>query len=256
MMNEKNILLHAVQEAGKAIVSLQSSGFSVTRKVNNDLLTQADLLANDILKHHLQKAFPAYGWLSEENVDDASRLTCERVWIVDPIDGTKEYAQGVSEYAISVALVEDGSPILSCVFNPAVDELFYAVKSEGAWLQNKKIFCNKSTADKLVLLASRSEYARGEWTRFQSDYEIKQVGSIAYKLALVAAGQAHATFSLGPKNEWDIAAGVLLVTEAGGLVTDQKGNIFRFNQENVTVNGIVANSSDVDEQIFKIIRDI
>jgi myo-inositol-1(or 4)-monophosphatase len=253
MSNEVAVLLQAVREAGSAIATLQSEGFSVTRKANNDLLTQADLLANDILKDKLTKAFPDDGWLSEESVDDPKRLQYKRVWVVDPIDGTKEYAHGIPEYAISVALVENGLPILACVYNPATAEFFHAVKGAGAWLGDERIRCDDRPTNVLTLLASRSEYERGEWERFEKVSSVKVIGSIAYKLALVAAGKAHATFSLGPKSEWDIAAGVLLVTEAGGVVTDQSHSPFVFNQENVRVKGIVASAANSHAQVFEMI---
>lgn len=256
MSNETAVLLQAVQEAGKSIIDLQQSGFSVTRKANNELLTQADTLANDILKKQLTAHFPEYGWLSEESVDDPARLTCERVWVVDPIDGTKEYAQGIPEYAISVALVEKGAPILSCVFNPATNELFHAIKDEGAWLNDSRIGCQQIPSGKLLLLASRSEYERGEWDRFMKAHQVKVIGSIAYKLALIAAGSAHATFSLGPKNAWDIAAGVLLVKEAGGIVTDNQRRTFTFNQPKVLVDGIVASAAHINEQLFQMIAHV
>lgn len=254
MNKETSVLLEAVREAGEAILALQQSGFTVSRKVNDDLLTQADLLANDILKKRLLGAFPEDGWLSEESVDDVARLICPRVWVVDPIDGTKEYARGIPEYAISVALVEDGRPILACVYNPETNELFHAEKDQGAWLNGEKIVCSALPADQLLLLASRSECDRGEWSKFQAQHQVKIVGSIAYKLALVAAGKAHATFSLGPKHEWDIAAGVLLVLEAGGVVTDQLKNEFVFNQEKVKVRGIVATSAISNAQVFAMIE--
>ncbi|TAK76378.1 MAG: 3'(2'),5'-bisphosphate nucleotidase CysQ [Gammaproteobacteria bacterium] len=248
---ELNSLLQSVQEAGKAILSLQKTGFDVMEKANNDIVTQADLLANDILKTQLTKAFPDYGWLSEESVDDPERLACHRVWIVDPIDGTKEYAQGRAEYAISVALVEDGIPIIAAVFNPATDELFHAMRGKGAWLGKKKLACNRTVSSEgLLLLASRSEYERGEWDPYQQNHAVKQVGSIAYKLALVAAGEAHATFSLGPKNEWDIAGGTLLVLEAGGVVTDRRKHALMFNRKEVVVDGVVAMANHVSIELY------
>lgn len=252
MEHEKNILLSAMREAGEAILALQSKGFTVTTKFNNELLTQADLLANKILRQRLTTAFPDIGWLSEESVDDMSRLSCERVWVVDPIDGTIEFASGLPEYGISVALVEHGVPILASVFNPATNELFYAIRGKGAWLGDKKIQCCEVEANtKLLLLASRSEYQRGEWSGYQLLHQVKQIGSIAYKLALIAAGKAHATFSLGPKNEWDIAAGVLLVKEAGGVVTDKFGNEIVFNQKKTLVAGIIAMAAEnVRAKIF------
>lgn len=254
MRNEATVLLKAVREAGQEIVRLQSAGFSVSRKANNDLVTQADLLANDILKSQLMTHYPDDGWLSEESVDDVRRLSCKRVWIVDPMDGTKEYAHGVPEYAVSVALVENGVPVVAAVYNPAVDEMFHAVKGEGAWLNQQPIHCISSNAGDVLLLASRSEYARGEWDKFLGQCKVEQVGSIAYKLALVAAGRAHGTFSLGPKNEWDIAAGVLLVTEAGGVVTDQQHQQRVFNQKNVLVPGIVATAVGWNEKVFALIE--
>lgn len=243
MNKEKKILLQAVQEAGLAIFNLQKKGFSIQEKGQHDILTEADLLANHILQSQLLGAFPEYGWLSEETIDNSERLKRKRVWVVDPIDGTREYAQRIPEYAISVALVEDKEPILAAVFNPFTNELFHAMKDQGAWLQDKKLFCRKDLPEKLVLLASRSEYKRGEWNRFQLDHQVEQIGSIAYKLALIAAGKGHATFSLGPKSEWDIAAGVLLVSEAGGIVLNKHQQTFSFNQENVLVNGIVATAN-------------
>lgn len=255
MGNEKNTLLQAMKDAGEAILRLQKTGFSIAKKSNNDIVTKADLLANDILKTTLQKEFPADGWLSEECIDDANRLSCKRVWVVDPIDGTKEFASGVPEYAISVALVENGIPLLSSVFNPATDELFYAEKGKGAWLNDEKIHCVAASTKRFLLLASRSEWQRGEWDEYQKHHEVKQIGSIAYKLGLVAAGKADATFSLGPKNEWDIAAGVLIVTEAGGVVTNRHKEEFIFNRKQVLVDGIVATAAEINPQIFELITN-
>lgn len=254
MNKEKRILLQAVQEAGAAILNLQKTGFSIWKKGQHDILTEADLLANHILQTQLLHAFPDDGWLSEETADNPERLKRARVWVVDPIDGTREYAQGIPEYAISIALVEHGVPIAAAVFNPVTNELFHAIANQGAWLHDQRLSCLSEPAEKLVLLASRSEYKRGEWDQFQKDHHVQQVGSIAYKLALIAAGKAHATFSLGPKSEWDIAAGVLLVSEAGGMVSDKNQHAFLFNQKNVLVDGIVATARDVSDRIFAMLR--
>jgi len=253
MNSELTILLQAVREAGAAILEIKRTGFSIQKKSNNDVLTQADLLANDILKQRLTEAFPTYGWLSEESADSTERLACERVWIVDPIDGTKEFATGIPEYAISVALVENGEPIVAAVFNPETDELFHAVKGQGAWQGQQRIFCQPNPVDRFTLLASRSEFDRGEWDRFTASHQVKIVGSIAYKLGLIAAGKADATFSLGNKSEWDVAAGALLVTEAGGAVTNQIGKSLIFNQKNILINGIVATSANATNAIHTLI---
>ena len=141
---------------------------------------------------------------------------------------------------MSVALVEYGLPVLAVVYNPATEELFAAAHGQGAWLNGEAINAEHTLTAKPVLLASRSEIRRGEFEPFEPFAEIRPCGSIAYKLALVAAGMADATFSLGPKNEWDIAAGVLLVSESGGNVTNRSGAPFTFNQRSTLVDGIVA----------------
>lgn len=254
MTTEIEVLLTAIQEAGAAILDVQKTNLQVSNKANNDIVTAGDLVANKILQHHLMTAFPNHGWLSEESVDDFNRLQQKRIFIVDPIDGTREFAIGIPEYAISVALVENHEPIAAAIMNPVTGELFHAVKGRGAWLNGQRIFCKNNAQPRFTLLASRSEFKRGEWDIFKQEHEVTQVGSIAYKLALIAAGKADATFSLGPKSEWDIAAGVLIVQEAGGFALDQTKVAFKFNSRNVLVNGIVAASNSLKEPIFKLIN--
>jgi myo-inositol-1(or 4)-monophosphatase len=253
--NELDILTTAVLEAGNAIADMRREGVTVSRKENHDVLTQADLLANQILKTRLQTAFPDTGWLSEESIDDEKRLHHHRVWVVDPIDGTREYIAGVPEYAVSAALVTNGTPELACVYNPETRELFSALRGGGTFLNGHPVRCKQICADTLVLLASRSECKRGDWRQF-SGHEIIPTGSIAYKLGLVAAGAADATFSLGPKSEWDIAAGVLLVSEAGGIVTDKNSQHFQFNQPHVKVDGIIAVSRPAAPKLLALLKNV
>lgn len=241
--NEILVVTNAVLDAGRTIEKMAVQGFSTEYKENTDPLTSADLAANRILKEQLTSAFPDYGWLSEETRDDQSRLAKRFVWIVDPIDGTKEFVARVPQYSVSVALVDNGKPVLGAVYNPATDEFFLAVKGRGATLNNKVIQVTEEPNGRGKILGSRTEMRRGEFEWAKELFDVEAVGSIAYKLALVAGGNVDATFSLNPKNEWDIAAGVLLVEEAGGRVVDKAGNAFHFNQENTLVSGIIAASS-------------
>lgn len=254
LTKEHDVLVKAIQEAGSEITEIQRNKFNVTHKTNSDPLTEADLLANEILKNYLIGTFSKDGWLSEETADDQNRLKCKRVWIVDPIDGTKEFVKKIPEYAISVALVEAGEPILSAVYNPMTKELFHAIKNQGAWLNDKKISCDFTSEEKLKILASRTEMAYGSWKQFLNDVNVHPIGSIAYKLGLVAAGKADSTFSLGPKSEWDIAAGVLLIQEAGGIVTDKTNQPFKFNSPNIRVNGIIAASKTSYAKVNELIQ--
>ena len=240
LIRDLEVLKDYVQQAGQAIFQMAEKGFDTAYKENKDPVTTADLEADRILKEGLLKNFPESGWLSEETRDDPMRLEKKRVWIVDPIDGTKEFVSGIPEYAVSVALTENGHPVLATVYNPAAGELFSAAKDKGAWLNGETIKAQHPMGVRPVLLASRSEIKRGEFKPFEPFAEIRPCGSIAYKLALVAGGFADATFSLGPKNEWDIAAGVLLVAEAGGEVSDITGKSFLFNLRSTLVDGIVG----------------
>lgn len=237
---ELQVAKAAALAAGHEIERLAHNGFETTYKSNQDPLTTADLAANHILQSMLCGEFPHYGWLSEETQDDDARLRQDRVWIVDPIDGTKEFTQGVPQYSVSVALAENGVVILGVVYNPATAELYSAAQGEGAFLNGDPIYVLPQLTTKPTILASRAEVKRGEFDAFMEDFDVTPVGSIAYKLALVAGGTAAGTFSLCPKNEWDIAAGVLLVQEAGGKVLNKDGTPFVFNRPQTLVDGIIA----------------
>ncbi len=256
LIESLEILKKYVQQAGQVIFQMAAEGFETAYKANEDPVTTADIKADTILKEGLTKYFPDTGWLSEETRDDYSRLDKKMVWVVDPIDGTKEFMSGIPEYAVSVALVEHGQPILSAIYNPAKEEMFTAASGQGAWLNEKVINAEHPLTEKPVLLASRSEIKRGEFESFEPFAQIRPCGSIAYKLALVAAGMADATFSLGPKNEWDIAAGVLLVSESGGNVTNKCGKPFVFNQRSTLIDGIVATTRDALEPVKILIEQV
>ncbi|MGD8584137.1 MAG: 3'(2'),5'-bisphosphate nucleotidase CysQ [Chloroflexota bacterium] len=229
------------QAAGEAIMSYYQDSFTVKDKAPDNPVTDADLAADTLLRERLRALLPEAGWLSEETADSPERLQRRLVWVVDPVDGTKEFVMGIPEFSVSVALVKDGLPQLAVVLNPATGELFQALRGHGA------IFAGRQAAvsDRAELAgaqidASRSERKRGEFAPFEDLLTLRTVGSIAYKLARVAAGQADATWSRGPKNEWDICAGALLIEEAGGRCVDLDGQPFRFNKPFPKVNGIIA----------------
>ena len=211
---------------------------ATTRSAENPL-TEADLAADRVLREGLLAVLPEAGWLSEETADDPSRLDRELVWIVDPIDGTREYVEGVDQFAISVALVEDGVPSLGILLNPATNILLTALRGEGIQQDGEPIHPRHVRAEP-VLLASRTEMKRGEFAPFEGTMEIRAVGSTAWKLGLAACGEGDAYFTRAPRNEWDIAAGVLLCREAGLTVTDLLGVEQRFNRPDPLLKGVVA----------------
>ena len=209
----------AARTAGRIIMGYYQDAYEVTEKGKGNPVTTADLDADKVLKATLLGGRPGDGWLSEETKDSPARLGCSRVWIVDPIDGTKEFIKGIPQFATSIALSVDGRIEVAVIYNPARDELYSAIRGRGVTLNGRPTHATPLTdLARASILASRSEMARGEFDAFKDDYEVTPIGSIAYKLALVASGQADLTFTLTPKNEWDFAAGALLVTEAGGKV--------------------------------------
>lgn len=230
-------------EAGELIQRVRAEGFETGRKDDRSPVTRADREADSLLKARLL-ALASAGWLSEETADNEARLGQSRLWVVDPLDGTKEFTKGLPEYSVAIALVEDGNPVLGVVHNPASDDTFTAARGGGAWRNGERIEVREGD----VLLASRSEITRGEFEPFEADWQVKPVGSIEYKLALIAAGEAAVTFSRGPKHEWDVCAGALIVREAGGVVTDLFGEPLRFNRAFPKVKGILAGAPGAYER--------
>ena len=233
----------------------EERSYTVGSKGRDNPVTEADLEADGAIKQMLSPAFPDYGWLSEETADNAERLKRRRVWIVDPLDGTKEFIGGIDEFAVAIALAEDGKPVLGVTFNPIRRELFWAARGTGCHLGDRCVTVTSAAQlDRATILASRSELSRGEWEAMKHTMTVKATGSVAYKLALVAAGMADATFTYSPKSEWDIASGAALVIEAGGRVSDIEGGELRFNQPRVTVGGLIASNAALYEQLTAMAR--
>jgi len=227
--------------------------YQIGSKGKDNPVTQADLEADRALKRLLHDPFPEYGWLSEETADSEARLKCRRVWIVDPLDGTKEFIQGIPEFCVAVALVEEGHPVLGVTYNPITREMFWSARGMGCHLNTEAVRVTRTRVLRRAnVLASRSETARGEWEVFHGRLRVSPTGSVAYKLALVAAGKGDATFTRSPKSEWDIASGAALLAEAGGTMTDIHGTMIRFNQRRVKVAGMIADNTVLHEQLVKI----
>ena len=230
----------AAREAGSAVMALFKGKFDIREKSRNNPVTTADLEANRIIREKISRAFPGDGWLSEEDQDNAKRLALSRVWVVDPIDGTKEFIEGVPQFAVSIAFVVDGVPKVSVVFNPAKNRFYKAAAGKGAFLNEEAIRVTlRSDINGALLLVSRSEPQK-KFQVFVDRCDVKPVGSIAYRLAKVAGGDGDATITFRTIHEWDICAGVLMVQEAGGKVVDGSGATMTFNRELPKHRGVVA----------------
>ena len=239
-------LTSAVRAAGAVALSFFQDEPKAWEKSPGQWVSDADHAANDFLKHALCGRFPEYGWLSEESEDDPARLTAQRVWVVDPIDGTNAFLAGRAEFTISAALVEEGSTVSAALFNPATDEMFEALVGGGARLNGETMAVSEAAAiEGASLVSSRSEKDCDEWRNQLSGMTVTAISSIAYKLALVAAGKYDACVTLYPKSEWDIAAAALLLAEAGGRITDARGEGLNFNKPDTQFPDIVAAGPDL-----------
>jgi len=241
---ELTVLTEALRDAGRRALEIQALGAEVTIKADHSPVTSADLEIDRLLHAVLRKAFPEDGWLSEESPESASRLQAKRVWVVDPIDGTKYFIDRVPEFGISVALVEGGEVQVGAVFNPATDELFTAARGRGAWLNGVPIRVGTERRERFIVFGAPPAMRRGRLRPLEALVDLRPMGSIAYTLAQVAAGKADATVNTSLMHEWDIAAGVLLVSEAGGVVRDMRGAHFQFNKPDAEVHGVVAGRPD------------
>lgn len=235
--------IHAALEAARTVLNGFTPGAIEAKfKVGDDPITAADHAVDEVLRKTLLR--PGEGWLSEETVDDFTRLDKQRVWVVDPLDGTREFVQGIPEFCVSIAMVENGIPVAGGICNPATDELILGSRDTGV-TYNGKLSQPSQRKDLhgALVLASRSEVKRGEWKQFESaEFNIRPMGSVAYKLGLVAAGRADLTFTLVPKNEWDVAAGAALVESAGGWTLKLDHSPLRCNQKNPLISGLLAGS--------------
>lgn len=233
----------ALDVAASAISHFIPGTFKVDFKLGDDPITEADRVANRVLRNILVR--DGEGWLSEESADDLTRLKKTRVWVVDPIDGTREFVAGIPEWCVSIGLIENGQAIAGGICNPSTSETFLGSLGSGVTYNgNEACASRRKTLSGATVLASRSEVKRGDWERFRNGpFAIRPMGSVAYKLALVAAGLADATWTLYPKHEWDVAAGVALVKAAGGFAQELDNSFLRFNNKPCLLPNLLAGGS-------------
>lgn len=237
---ELSVAEAAGRDAGAVIARLYQGGYDIREKSRGNPVTSADLQANAVIREHIASRFPGDAWLSEEDVDDLTRLESRRVWIVDPLDGTREFIQGVPEFCVSIGLVVDGYPVLGVIYNPMTKELFTAVKGQGAKANNVPLRLTVGEdIEGARLLVSRSE-PRPKYQELAQTFKLETMGSIAYRMALVALGRADATLTFRRVREWDVCGGTAILQEAGGLVIDGAGQPLGFNRKEPLVHRLVA----------------
>jgi myo-inositol-1(or 4)-monophosphatase len=243
--------IQAALDAAREVFTRFTPGAVATEyKAGHDPVTEADRAVDAVLRQNLLR--DGEGWLSEETADNPSRLDKQRVWIVDPLDGTREFVLGLPEFCVSIGFIENGKPVVGGIYNPATQETFLGSIDSGVLYNGKPARASQRTSlDGARVLASRSEVKRGEWKQFENGpFKVQAMGSVAYKLALVAAGLADVTFTLTPKNEWDVAAGAALVLSAGGFVATLDNAPLRCNNRNPLISGLLASGPNLREGLL------
>ncbi|MBM3569660.1 MAG: 3'(2'),5'-bisphosphate nucleotidase CysQ [Alphaproteobacteria bacterium] len=231
-------LVAAVDEAGALALRYFRNGVKSWDKHPGDPVSEADLAVDGLLRERLAALDPAAGWMSEESARAPDLRAAKRVWIVDPIDGTRAFLKGQAEFSVVAALVEDGRPLLAAVCNPATKQMFAAARGQGTTLNAIPVSVTRvdDPVGGRLLMGEKGAKRLG----LEGKAEIRMVSSIAYRLCLVAAGRYDACVSLGEKSDWDIAAADLIVSEAGGLATAVDGSPFVYNLEPLRHPSVLA----------------
>lgn len=250
--DDLTLLIDAAREAGRIATGFVGGKARCWDKPEDaGPVTEADIAVNDMLERDLRAARPDYGWLSEETEDSAERLHRDRVFIVDPIDGTRSFVEGGRSWAHALAVAERGRVTAAVIYLPMLDLLYSAAHGQGAMLNGAPIAASaRRRLDEAEILATRPNLEARHWRhgnvpQFRRAYR----PSLAYRLALVAQGRFDGMLTLRPSWEWDIAAGELILREAGATCTDRCGAALRFNNPRPQVDGVIAAGGALHRQI-------
>ncbi len=236
---DAELLFDAVREAGALALTMFGRNVQHWSKPDGSPVSEADVAVDSLLRSRLHAARPDYGWLSEETPDDGERLRCEKIWIADPIDGTRAFVNGSSEWCIAVALVSAGRPTAAAIFRPVQDEFYSAVAGGGARMNGASII----TADAPTLAGANVVGTRKSLAGLGSHgirADVSGTLPLQLRLALVAAVHFDAAVSFGNKNDWDLAAGDLIVHEANGRIGDLSGRGYVYNRPQPWQHGMIA----------------
>ena len=258
---ELNTVILAVKEAGRKILEIYETDFEVMTKEDESPVTKADLLANDIILTQLSKF--NYAFISEESKNNDNRYNSEFVWVIDPIDGTKDFIQKTDDFSIMIGLLKNNEPVLGVVFAPALDKLYYAIKGEGAFLEQngEKRKLNVSSRDltqfKMTISRNHFSYEEEEIAKALNVCEYIKMGSTGIKFGYIAEGKGDFYLNRSINlREWDICAPYLILKEAGGDLYDNLGNPLKFNSKSLRMNnGVVCTNAKGKDEIIKILNN-
>jgi len=249
--NDLDLLIDAAKEAGQIALYHKTKGLEVNDKPGGaGPVTQADLAVDLALREGLTSARPDIAWLSEETEDDPARLSSDRVFVVDPIDGTRSFIAGEATWAHSLAIVEKRTVTHGVVYLPEMDLLYSASVSQGAFCNGEPLsISNINDIDDARVLATKPNMDPKHWRGSVPEFKRSHRPSLAFRLCLVAQGRYDAMLTLRPSWEWDIAAGALILAEAGAKVTDRAGIALRFNNVMPQTDGVIGAEDSLHRQI-------
>ena len=233
------LLAAAASEAGKLALSMRE-GVRSWKKDANSPVSEADIAVDNFLRERLLALAPSYGWLSEETADQPDRLTRKRVWVVDPIDGTRAYLAGLADWSVSVALVENGRPLAAALYAPVSDEMFVASRQSGTTRNGKRVRANAVHAPQGAKMAGNKKRVDQLIRAGMAIEAVPKIHSLALRIARVATGELDAALATGSSHDWDLAAADLLVHEAGAVLTTFDGHKLVYNRSEIRHGELVA----------------
>ena len=251
---DRERLTAAVQEAGATALKYFGQKFKTWTKGTGDSpVTEADIAANEILQTRLRRG-PEDGWLSEESENDPARLNAHRVWVVDPIDGTRAFIAGREDWSISAALVEGGRPVIGALFAPVTEELFVATLGEGATRNGAPMLVRDGTGLDGARIGGPKRVLDHIVSLHAGAIAMPRVHSLALRLTRVAQGELDAAVAGGQGHDWDLAAADLLVHEAGGMMTALDGTPLIYNRPDPVHSILVAAGRDRHAALIALVR--
>lgn len=234
------LMIETVREAGALALRMFRTELRNWTKGKSSPVSEADIAVNDLLRNRLAAVTPEYGWLSEESADDRVRLERRRVWVVDPIDGTRSFLAGQEDWCVSLALVEDTVPLLGAVFVPASDEMFFAARGAGATRNDAPIRASEGTRLDPARIVGPKPLIQRLGNALEAGAIHPRIGSLALKICRAAEGRLDVAFAGGQSHDWDLAAADLIVHEAGGTMTTLTGDVIVYNRPDVSHETLVA----------------
>ncbi len=249
LSNQLAAVVEVAADAGRLAADWFDRDYRRWEKAPGNPVCEIDLSVDAFIRPRLMEIDPDAGWLSEETADDPARLARRRLWVVDPIDGTRDYIRGRTGWAVSIALIEGGRPLIGVLDAPLRAERWQAVAGGGAYLNDTPI--KVSARD--VLAGAR--VPADHLPRVDRDLvAVTKPNSIALRMAMVAAGEADLVASVRWGNEWDVAAAALIVAEAGGVVSDALGQPLIFNQPKARALGVLATTTGLHAEAVERLR--